>query len=401
MPVFAYRAVDSSGRRSRGRLSGATAAAVSLALEREGLLPIRVKEVAKASRGSGIGIGVGRRRGVIEFTRSTAALLSAGMPLVRALSVATSTSTERIRSSLDAVRSRVERGEELATALTEHPRLFSSLYVGVVRAGEKSGALEGAFERLAGHLERDGELRSKLLSMSIYPALLAIVGVAAVLVLLLFVLPRFADLLVTSGATLPRATAAILSVSEAATAYWWVLLAAPPALLLLAAWLTTTSSGRIVGARLLVSVPIIGTWRKHALAAGFARMVGELLAGGAPVLQALEDAGDCMTDPAARKETERIRREVREGSSMNATISKRDLFPPVLAQLVALGEESGRLADFLLKAAELLERRTERSVERLVALVEPAMIVLFGGLVALVALALLQAVYGVNAGSFQ
>jgi general secretion pathway protein F len=129
-------------------------------------------------------------------------------------------------------------------------------------------------------------------------------------------------------------------------------------------------------------------------------MVGELLAGGAPLLSALQDAHDCITDPVARDETERIRTRVREGNSLHGAIAERSVFPPVLPQLVAIGEDSGSLAPFLVKAAELLEKRTERTLERLVAIAEPAMIVAFGGIVALVALALLQAIYGVNAGSF-
>jgi type II secretory pathway component PulF len=156
-----------------------------------------------------------------------------------------------------------------------------------------------------------------------------------------------------------------------------------------------------VAAHVLVALPVAGGWRRQALAASFARMLGELLSGGAPLLLALSDTRDCMADAVARAETDRIRMRVREGGALHAAIAERGVFPPVLPQLVALGEEAGRLAEFLLKAADLLERRTERAVERMVALAEPAMIVLFGGLVALVALALLQAIYGVNAGSFQ
>jgi general secretion pathway protein F len=151
---------------------------------------------------------------------------------------------------------------------------------------------------------------------------------------------------------------------------------------------------------MLVRLPLAGAWRRQALAAQFARMVGELLAGGAPLLAALGDTRDCMSDPVARAQTEQIRTRVREGVSLHAAIAQSAL-PEVLAQLVALGEEAGKLSDFLLKAADLLERRTEQSVERMVALAEPIMIVSFGGLVAMVALALLQAIYGVNAGSFK
>jgi type II secretory pathway component PulF len=395
--LFAYEAVDPAGRRTRGRLTGATAAAVTRDLESRGLLALDVEEAAGAIESAGWGIG--RRRGVMEFTRAVAALLPAGMPLARALAAGVSASPSSLRAPLEMVRAKVERGDELAAALAEHPRLFSPLYVGMVRAGERSGALDSAFERLAVHLERDDELRSKLVSMSIYPILLATVGLGAVMILMLLVLPRFADLLQSSGAALPATTAMIIGGATAVRESWRILLIIPPLVIVLLTWLRTTETGRRISSTMLVSVPIVGTWRRQALAAGFARMVGELLSGGAPLLTALADARDCMSDPVARDETERIRTRVREGSALNAAISERSLFPPMLPQLVALGEEAGRLAEFMLKSADMLERRTERAVERMVALAEPAMIVLFGGLVALVALALLQAIYGVNAGS--
>lgn len=400
MPTFAYRAVDATGRRERGQLSSATADAAVRELETRGLLTLDLHEAAAPDEAA-VGFGFGRRSAVLEFTRAIAALLPAGMPLSRALKTSITTTPESIRPALEAVRARVERGEELATALAEHPRLFSPLYVGIVRAGEKSGALDDAFDRLAKHLERDDELRSKLVSMSIYPALLAIVGAAAVLVLVVFVLPRFADLLLSAGAALPRSTAAVLTFATTLRNSWRALLLIPVALLLLTFWLRGTNAGRTLVAHTIVRIPIIGAWRRQAHAASFARMTGELVAGGAPLLAALADVRDCVADPVARSETDRIRTRVREGSSLNAAIAAGGFFPDVLPQLVALGEEAGRLSDFLLKAAELLERRTERAVERLVALAEPAMIVLFGGLVALVALALLQAIYGVNAGTFR
>ena len=399
MPLYAYRAVDAQGQRSRGRLPGPSPEAVVRDLEGKGLVALDVEEDRRGSNGNG-GLGLGRRQAVLEFTRAVAALLPAGMPLARALAAGTLTAPEAIRPTLDTVRSKVERGEELASAMAEHPRLFTSLYVGIVRAGEKSGSLDNAFQRLADHLERESELRSKLVSMSIYPVLLGLVGVAAVMVLVLFVLPRFSDLLLSSGTALPASTAAVVGFATLLREEWWVLAVLPPAVLVTLTWLRTSESGRRVGSKTLVLLPLVGTWRRQHLAAGFARMVGELLSGGAPLLLALQDARDCMTDYVAQEEANRIRGQVREGSSLNAAIAEGGLFPPVLSQLVALGEDAGRLAEFLLKGAELLERKTERTLERMVALVEPAMIVGFGGVVAVVALALLQAIYGVNAGSF-
>jgi general secretion pathway protein F len=400
VPTFAYHAVDATGRRKRGTLSATTPAAVAHELETRGLLALDVRETASTTADAS-GYGLRRRHAVLEFTRAVAALLPAGMPLARALKAATASAPAALHPAFDAVRARVERGDELAAALAEHPRLFSPLYVGLVRAGERSGALDRAFERLALHLEREHELRSRLVSMSIYPLLLAVIGAGAVLMLVLFVLPRFAELLLSAGAALPRATALILNVAMTTRAAWRWLLLLPLVLLLALLWLRQTRTGQRVAAHLFVRVPLAGRWRRQALAATFARLVGELLSGGAPLLSALSDARDCVSDPVARAEIDRIRTRVRAGSSLNAAIAERSLFPGVLPQLVALGEEAGRLAEFLLKSAELLERRTERAVERMVALAEPLMIVAFGGLVALVALALLQAIYGVNAGSFR
>jgi len=380
-------------------MPGPSPEAVVRDLEGRGLIALTVEEDQRGSNGTG-GLGLGRRRAVLEFTRAVAALLPAGMPLARALAAGALAAPESVRPTLDTVRSKVDRGEDLASALAEHPRLFSSLYIGIVRAGEKSGSLDTAFQRLAEHLERESELRSKLVSMSIYPVLLGLVGIAAVLVLVLFVLPRFSDLLLSSGTALPATTAAVVGVAMTVQEQWWVVASVPVLVFAGLAWLRTTDAGRRTSARTLVRLPLVGAWRRQHLGASFARMVGELLAGGAPLILALQDARDCMTDSVAQEETDRIRVQVREGGSLHASIAEGGIFPPVLSQLVALGEDSGRLADFLLKSAELLEKKTEQTLERLVALLEPAMIVGFGGIVAVVALALLQAIYGVNAGSF-
>lgn len=401
MPTFAWQGVDAAGQRARGRLVAASEASAIRELESRGLTPIEVEERAGARVGSGGGGGFGLRprRAVLEFTRGMAALLPAGMPLSRALAVAAGSTPPQARALLEGIRHRVERGEELAQSLEGEPRLFSPLYVGMVRAGEKSGALEGAFERLAKHLETEDELRSKLVSLSIYPALLALVGFASILVLLLFVMPRFAELLASSGAELPGVTAAVLSLTAFLEARWPLLAGGGVALFLTIAAARTTPVGRRFGAGLLLATPIVGGWRREVLAAQFARMTGELLTGGAPLLAALKDAEGCLDDPLAREAVSKIRVRVREGSTLNRAVAEHALFPTELVQLLTLGEESGRMALFLLKGAELLERRTTRSVERMVSLIEPLVIVVFGGVIAVVALSLLQAIYGVNAGA--
>lgn len=396
MPTFVYTAVDAGGARSRGRLTAATEAAASRDLEARGLLAIDIRMAEAPREGKAFG---SRRKAVLEFTQGMAALLPAGMPLARALAVATATAPATIRPNLTRVRERVERGDEMARALAEEPAVFDPLYVGVVQAGERGGSLGSAFGRLAEHLEREDKLRSKLLSMSIYPAMLVVVGFLSVLVLLLFVLPRFADLLTGSGAPLPGTTAFVLGISGALREHWPFLAAAGVGVVMWLSWMRTSPAGKRFFVQFLATAPLIGTARRQVLAARFARMTGELLSGGAPLLASLRVTQECIEDPLARDVTGQIWTRVREGSPLNQAISEHRLFPSELVQLVALGEEAGRLSEFLLKAADFLERRTERTLERLVALVEPAMIVAFGGIIALVALSLLQAIYGVNAGA--
>jgi type IV pilus assembly protein PilC len=279
--------------------------------------------------------------------------------------------------------------------------MFSPLYVGLIRAGERSGDIDAAFARLADQLERDEALRGKVTSAAIYPLLLATAGSVAVTVLLFFVLPRFVTLLEGSGAKLPRSTATLLAFSSVLHRAWPVLLMIPLLVAAFAAWVTNSDEGRRVWSRMLLSLPGVATLRRYALAGRFARLVGVLLGGGAPLLTALDDTIESIGDPVARDDAVRIRTRVREGTSLRDAVSEGMLFPPMLAQLIGVGEDAGQLRVFLMKAADIFEERTERATQRLATLAEPAMIVIFGVIVAFVALSLLQAIYGINANSFR
>jgi len=217
----------------------------------------------------------------------------------------------------------------------------------------------------------------------------------------LFVLPRFAELLQGAGARLPRSTAIVLGLATLLSRFWPLVLAGAVAVPLGSVGYLQTVEGRRAGARLLLGIPLVATLRRHALAARFARLVGVLLGGGAPLLAALADAQESLADPVARDEAARIRLRVSEGAALHQAIAEGTLFPAILTQVVAVGEEAARLEEFLLKAADILEEKTERVLQRLVTLLEPALIVFFGGVVGFVALSLFQAIYGINAGSFR
>jgi hypothetical protein len=218
MPTYAYQAVDGAGKRMRGQAQASSSGALTRTLEQRGLLVLEVAESSEASGGGGVRFG--RRREVLEVTRAMAALLPVGMPLAPALNAASGVASGDVRAALHEVRARVERGDTLSSALAEHRRLFSPLYVGLIRAGERSGDIDAAFARLADQLERDEQLRGKVLSAAIYPMLLATAGSVAVTVLLFFVLPRFVTLLEGSGAKLPRSTATLLAFSSVLHRAW-------------------------------------------------------------------------------------------------------------------------------------------------------------------------------------
>ncbi len=404
MPTFAYQAVDGLGKRQRGEAQAASSGALVRTLEERGLLVLDVAEAGAGGTGAGArktGFRFGRRREVLEFTRAMAALLPVGMPLAQALNAASGVASGDVRDAVLDVRSRVERGETLSVSLAGHPGLFPPLYVGLVRAGEKSGDVDASFARLATHLDREEQVRGKVLSAAIYPLLLAGAGSVAVTVLLFFVLPRFVGLLQGSGAELPRSTATLMAVSAALHRAWPVLILIPFGIAALVTWMRSTEDGKRAAARLMLTVPGVRTLRQYALAARFSRLLGVLLGGGAPLLAALDDTIESIGDPLARDDAVRIRARVREGSSLRGAVADSPLFPALLAQLVGVGEDAGQLRVFLDKSADIFEERTERATQRLATLAEPAMILMFGVVVAFIALSLLQAIYGINANSFK
>ena len=393
MAAFAYNAIDASGRRTRGVFDAPQINAARHALEQTGLIVLRVEPARHPAR------GWRHRRATLAATRSVAALLQAGVPLARALARTETIVPQDFAAIVRDVRSRVERGEALASALEQHSTVFPALYRGLVRAGERSGDLTGTFGRLAAHLEQEEQLRGRLISAAMYPLLLAGVGAIALLALLIFVLPKFVDLLEGAGAALPASTALLLAASGFTRQAWpFVMLAAPPCMIVMA-YLKRTEPGQRCIARVMLGVPLVSGIRRKSLAARFARMTAVLLHGGTPLLQAVDAAAESMPDPIARAEVLRVRGLVRNGEALHRALADVAIFPPLLRDLAAIGEETGRLGDFLAKAADVLEDETQRALQRLVTFAEPAMIIILGGVIALVALSLLQAIYGLNAGT--
>jgi general secretion pathway protein F len=391
--LLRYRALTRAGAREAGIVDAPTSDAATSVLRERGLI---VLDVRSADASGGFLGGRIRSGDLAEFTRALSALLPAGLPLARALSVARDIAPAALRAPLADVQERVERGSTFADALAAHPAAFPASYVGLVRAGERAGNLTESVSRLADAIESEQEFRAKLLTAAIYPVLLAFVGGGAILVLLFVVLPRFGALFAASGSAIPASTAFVLSISAALLEHSVALSAGVIMLAGFSLWLGLSREADQLRSRALLATPLVSGFYREVLAARTARVIAILLGGGAPFVTALDDAAKSLDDPSARDEVLRVRARVREGVSPAAAVAEGTLFPPILARLVAAGEESSQLEGFFGKAADLFEERAKRSAARFMALAEPGLIIAFGLVVGLIALALVQAIYGIN-----
>lgn len=392
MQAFAFEAIDSLGRRVRGVETATNAESASNALRRRGLLVLTTRETRRQTDRALVRV---RSADILATTRSVAALLDAGMPLIAALGH-TGTAVPRCATLVHDIRTRVEKGDTLYTALRAHPKVFSGVYTGVIAAGERTGDLAGAFRRMVAHLETQAALRARLTSAAIYPALLAVMSVLATGFLVAYVLPRFASVLTDTGIPLPRSTSFLIGASVSLQRWWPALIATLLGSGIVAVLGARMRGGRLILAKALLLAPIIGGLRRNVLTSRFGALVSVMLKGGVPLPSALSEAARCIDDPVARAEIEKITTSVQSGTSLHSALINATVFSPVLVQLAAIGENSSRLADFLGRGAEVCTETAERSLLRIATLAEPAMILGFGLIVGFVAVSLLQAVYSVN-----
>lgn len=400
MPRFAYEAVNAAGRTVTGVQEAPSGDEVERALRDRGLRPLSLD--VDDGRGELEAVGrTGRRADVAGAFRYLATLLEAGFPLDRALgTVRGLVGRDDVAAALSEVREGVRSGDTLSEALEDREDVFPRIAVGMVRAGERGGRLAEALGRLARHLEREEELRSRVLSALLYPALMAGVGGTALLVLVFYVLPKFVGILEETGAALPTSTALLLGATDFLGRWWLPLLLGVLGLgSAVAAW-ARSERGRARISAALLRLPVVGPLRRRMAAARFGRSLAELLESGLPIVPALEAASASLADPAAADEVEAARRSVRAGRGLTEALRQGRAFPPLFLRMTELGEEGGRLPEMLRRAAAVAEEELERRLERLVRLVEPAMVVLFGVVVGFVALSLLQAIYGVRLQSF-
>ncbi|GAB4397562.1 MAG: type II secretion system inner membrane protein GspF [Rhodoferax sp.] len=401
MPVYAYQAISQDGQTRQGVIEADSAKAARAQLRGRALVPLAVTPVPADAAAPRAGRWFTRRvfapAALAVWTRQLAGLVSAGLPLERALGALADEAEDPAQRALVAtLRAEVNAGSALARALAQHPREFSAVYTAVVGAGEQSGNLGGVLESLADDLESQQALRAKLLGAALYPAIVSAVALVIVLFLVTYVVPQVAHVFASGKRALPTLTVAMMALSAAVRQWGWLMLA-----LLVAAGVAARLALRQPALRLRfdaawLRLPVLGRLSRSLNAARFASTLAMLAAAGVPILKALQAAGDTLSNRALRQDAQDALVLVREGAPLANALAQHKRFPPLLALFARLGEQTGQLPRMLGRAADQLGADVQRRAMALATVLEPLLIVVMGLVVMLIVLAVLLPIIQLN-----
>lgn len=400
MPTFAYQALNAAGERIVGEIDAADSRGAIRRLQDGGLIPIDARPAAAraaAAGGASVGGRGGSAREVTQITRELATLIGAGQTVEGALEMAIADrSSRRLTGALERVLDRVRTGSALSDALAQEPESFPRLYVAMVRAGEASGRLEESLAELAAMRERQAALSAKLVSALIYPALLVLTSLGALTLLMTLVVPQFEPLFAQAGAQLPASTRVVLAVAGFMRTQGVTLLLALLAGLILLSWLLRREAPRRGLDRLLLGLPGIGRLMRERITAQLTRGLASLLAGGLDLPTVLGMSRDLVANRSVQVSLEQVIVGVRQGRPLSDCLAESGVLVPMALKMLRVGEESGRLKAVAAHLADAFEERVATRLARLVAIIEPVLVIVLGLLVGGIVMSILSAVISVN-----
>ncbi len=400
MPEFLYKATTLSGETVEGSMDVRDEAAVIQSLHQMGYIPIRIGSVEIRERGLDLFRFLPYRVGIRDlliFTQELSTLLSSGLPIDRSLSILESlTENRRLREAVRDVLQKVRGGSSLAEALGSHPRIFPRLYVNMVKAGEAGGFLETIFSRLVQYLQSAKELKETLISVMIYPLILTFVSGVSIVILVTFVVPRFARIFSDMGQAIPLPTQMVLGISHLMRDYWWAGLGFFFLIYFSLKVYNQDRERRYHWDRFKLNWVILGDVIKKIEVARFARTLGTLLQSGVSILPALNLVKEISQNEAVSKAIGAIHDRLREGKGISKSLGETGVFPPLALHMIGVGEETGRLDEMLVKVAETYEEQVQNALKRFVSLLEPAVILLMGGVVGFIVISMLLAIFSIN-----
>lgn len=402
MPVFAYRGLSGNGRAVSGVIDADSVRNARGKLREQGIFPTELSEETGARSKSLRDFIPAIRRGLpaVELsllTRQLSTLLGAGVQLVDALgALAEQAQRPAAKKMLSQVRERVREGSSLADAMAGQPHIFSDLYVGMVRAGETAGALEQVLDRLAEYGEKQSEFIAKVRGALTYPIIMMCVGSGIMAFLVSYVVPQVATIFKESHAALPLATQILIALSDLVTNYWLFILTAVVGLLAAVAFGLSTVRGRRMYDRMVLKLPYIGPTMLRVICARFARTLATLLSSGVQLLAALSAVKRVVTNGLLADAVEESRTSIREGHGMSQTLQKSGLFPPLLVEMIRVGERSGELERMLERLADNYEREVAASLNQMTTILEPLMTLCMATVIVFMMLAVLLPIFQLN-----
>jgi type IV pilus assembly protein PilC len=400
--TYAYQVRDNAGKMISGQLEADSTSAVAQKLRAMGYAPVKIDEVKENTlnrelRIPGFG-GKVKLQDLAIFSRQFATMINSGLSLLRALTIlAEQTESAELSRVIDEVRTDVEAGRALSAALAEHPKAFPKLYIAMVRAGETAGMLDQVLLRVAENLEKDVALRSKIKAAMTYPVIVFILAILLTGVMLVFIVPVFVDMFEQLGGEIPLPTKILMAASEFVASWAGLVTFVVGPVLLWQAFkrIRATEQGRFQLDRLKLKLPVFGNLFQLIALSRFSRNLGTLLRAGVPILQALEITADTVNSGPVSVAVKDVQESVREGESLAAPLSGHDVFPPMVVQMIAVGEETGALDTMLDKISEFYDQQVESTTESLTALMEPLMIGVLGGIVGSMVIALYMPIFKV------
>jgi general secretion pathway protein F len=401
MPLFSYKVVNNQGVTEEGARDASDEQALLLELQKQGLIPIRI-ELAKDKTFLGFRLKSSSMRlsqkEIGMLTGELATLLESGLPLDRSLTILLQLTEEnpKLNKLVANVLEKVKAGKALADALESQSGVFSKFYLNMIRAGEMGGNLGGVLQRLAEYLERTKELKDTVSTALIYPAILLVMSMASLFVMLTFVVPQFKEMFDSAGKALPVPTQIVVALAELLQGYWWLLL-----LILLGSiqfmksQLSNPVSKKAWDGRFL-NLPLLGEVLTNMETANFSRTFGTLLGNGVSILKSLGIVRETVTNTVLAEFLEDCEEQLKQGRTMSEALSRENLFPKLAVQMIKMGEETGRLEEMLLRVAVIYDKQLKTTIQRMLALLEPALIISLGLMIAGIIVSILLAILSVN-----
>ncbi len=401
MTLFSYQVINKQGEREVGVREAENQAALVMQLQMEGFIPLSV-ELDKTSVFFGFRLaGNGQRlsqKEILLLTDELATLLSAGLPLDKSLSILMELTAENAKLSqlVNRVLEKIKAGTSLAEALENQTGVFSKFYLNMIRAGELGGSLSDVLQRLAEYLERSQELKSTVSTALIYPAILLFMSMASLFVMLTFVVPQFSEMFESAGKELPVPTQVVVALAAFLQAYWWaILLIVLVCICTLKVQMANPVSKKVWDQRML-KMPLFGNLIINMETAKLTRTLGTLLGNGVSILVALGITRETVSNSVIADELQEAELQLKQGNNMSEVMMKSAVFPRMALQMMKMGEETGKLEAMLLRIAIIYDKQLRTSIERMLAVLEPALIISLGLMIAGIIVSILLAILSVN-----